>query len=369
MLSKVSMNTSKITTALSNTASSVGRKVNGSKIAQKALKYTDPKGFNNTFGVLVGLMTAMVVAPRVLTAAKRNPNDKEATKDEITEILFRDVQTCAIILFALKILNSIIASKVGKMSGLPMTNKPFEKVFDTNSKGMQGAKDKACELIQHPAQKLKKIGKNFIDLIHPTGGVRSLGDSEFVTKYSGFNSFDEVGKMFSQINEQGGNADKVFKNKVLKNLIENQTAKLNEATEKLSSNIGGAAEEVDIYKANIKSLEKLRNKGVGCFRNNGEQIDDSVREMLLNYFKDSKNALVVNGGRLSSSLRTVALAIESIYLGFGLPALNQKRLEKKYLSNNANEKELSTVQNNNDTALIGAKLDTDEARLFKQFVK
>ena len=367
MLSKIPVNTSKITTTLTSAANSVGHKVNNSKIAQKALKYTDPKGFNNTFGVLVGLMTTMVVGPRVLTAAKRNPNDKEATKDEITEILFRDVQTCAIILFALKILNSVIASKVGKIGGLPMTNKPFGKVFDANSKGMQGVKDKACEFIQHPVEKLKRTGKNFIDLIHPTGGVRSLNDSEFITKYSGFNSFDEVGKMFSQINEQGGNADKVFKDKVLKNIIENQTAKLNEATEKLTSNIGNAAEEVNTYKANIKSLEALKNKGVSCFESNGEQIDDSVKQLLLNYFKDSKNALVVNGGRLSSTLRTVALAIESIYLGFGLPALNQKRLEKKYLSSNP-EKELNGLQNN-DTSLVGAKLDTNEARLFKQFVK
>ncbi len=368
MLSKITANTSEITTRLANTATNIGSKVNNSKVAQKALQYTDPKGFNNTFGVLVGLMTTMVVAPRVITAAKRNPNDKEATKDEISEILFRDVQTCAIILFALKILNSVIASKVGKMSGLPMTNKPFLKVFDNDTKGVQGVQDKICEFVQHPLEKTKRIGKNFIDLIHPTGGVKSLNDAEFATKYSGFKSFNEVEKMFNQIDEQGGNANKVFKNKVLKNLIESQTSKLNEATEKLNSNIASAAEEVEVYSSNIKNLKVLGNKGVECFKDNGEQIDDSVKQLLMNYFKDSKNALVVNGGRLSSTLRTMALAIESIYLGFGLPALNQKRLEKKYLSNNQNEKELSEISKDN-SALVGKKLDTNEAKLFGQFIK
>ena len=55
------------------------------------------KGHQNA--LLAGLMTATVILPRVLTAKKRNPDNKEATRDEVKEILFRDVQTVLIILF------------------------------------------------------------------------------------------------------------------------------------------------------------------------------------------------------------------------------------------------------------------------------
>ena len=58
-----------------------------------------------------------------------NPDNKEATKDEIAEILFRDLQTVAIMLFGLKSLNSVISALASKMTGLPMTNKPYQKFF------------------------------------------------------------------------------------------------------------------------------------------------------------------------------------------------------------------------------------------------
>ena len=96
---------------------------------KKVIKKLEPSGGNNSFFAMAGLMIFTVLIPRVRTAMKRDPDNKEATKDEIMEILFRDCQTIAIVLFALKIMNSIISGKASKIKGLPMTNKPYQKVF------------------------------------------------------------------------------------------------------------------------------------------------------------------------------------------------------------------------------------------------
>ena len=68
----------------------------------KVINAVDPTGANNAFIPMTLIMLLFVILERVKTAMTRNPEKKEETKDEIFEILRRDVQTVAIILFALK---------------------------------------------------------------------------------------------------------------------------------------------------------------------------------------------------------------------------------------------------------------------------
>ena len=133
--SKLAKNVSK---ASSNAAKKVGSGISSilekspkADTFKKVLSAIEPTGGVNAFIPMASLMVGTVVVPRVITAGKRNPDDKEATKDEITEILFRDVQTILVVLFLLKATNSIVAGKTTKISGLPMTNKPYEKIFDS----------------------------------------------------------------------------------------------------------------------------------------------------------------------------------------------------------------------------------------------
>ena len=103
-------------------ANTVDKTPDKDKFISKFLKTVEPTGANNPFVTLATLMIGTVIIPRVLTAGKRNPDNKEATRDEIKEILFRDCQTVLIILFALKSANSLIAgaaTKYGRTGNQP----------------------------------------------------------------------------------------------------------------------------------------------------------------------------------------------------------------------------------------------------------
>lgn len=333
----------------------------------KIIQNIEPTGGNNAFIGMAGLMLGTVIAPRVFTAAKRNPDDKEGTKDEIKEILFRDVQTVAIVLFALKSINSLVAGKTSKLTGIPMTNKPYQKVFENTEKGLKGIQGKAQEFIQNPVDKLKIAGKNLLDTLHPTDGVRALTNDEFVAKFSGYNSIEEVQKLFNQIGEEKGNPQKVF-NKVMNILIENQKATMN--SEKARSLAGFSASSKKAQTV-LKELEALKEKGLEGL--NDEKLNEKVKEQIVDLFQNKDNELVMSAKKLNAGLRTGALLFESAYLGFGLPALNQQRLKKKYLNGEQNAPQAGSVQQNNASAdkfnLTSKNVSENEVKVFNQFIK
>ena len=148
------MNISKITQPISQhvnkAASKIGKTMNGNTAlaekASKAFKLFEANGADNSFFGLATIMGCFVVIPRINSALKRNPDNKEATMDEIKEILFRDLQTIAIILFGLKSMNSVIANLSTKITKIPLVNQPYKKVF--------GKGDESLDLLQR--------GKNLV---------------------------------------------------------------------------------------------------------------------------------------------------------------------------------------------------------------
>ena len=344
--------------------------------ASKLIKAYEPTGANNSFLGMATLMVSTVIIPRVLTAAKRNPDDKEATKDEITEILFRDVQTVLIILFALKSANSLVTSVASKMNGLPMTSKPYEKLFNTTAKGFEGIKEKGKEFIQNPLKKGKIALKNVLNTLHPTGGVRALTNEEFTEKYSGFSSLKDIKKMFNQIGEENGNPQQVF-NKVMDIQIKQQEELLN-GSKKTKGLLARAAEtankdgsytpemqkSIENTKEIMQSLKDLKAKGLEGL--DEEKIDEATKNILTSFFKDKNNRLVMDAKGLNAILRTGALAFESLYLGFGLPALNQRRLEKKYLEKESNFMPKNQAGNN---ALVNKTIKAQEIKIYHNFIK
>ena len=74
--------------------------------------------------------------------------------------------------------------------------------------------------------------------------------------------------------------------------------------------------------------------------------------------------MVKDAKKLDAVLRTIALSIESLFLGFGLPALNQKRLEKKYLKENPIE--IKTPSQN--TTLNERHIKAQEIKLYSNFL-
>lgn len=365
MLQKVFQNAARVA---NKGCSKLGGKIaNGGVKVDKFFKNIDPTGGNNSFIGLVGLMVGMVIVPRVITAAKRNPENKEATKDEIVEILFRDIQTVGIILFALKMINTLVGRGASKITGLPMTNKPFKPVFESTTKGMQGIKEKASEFMHHPLEKLKIVGKNILDTIHPTGGVTLNTTEQFIDRYSGYGSIAQINKMYDDIALNKGNVDKIH-NIVMDNIIGKQEAIIKQQEAISHAGFGGNANKAEEV---LEALKKVKENGVSSLQD--ENLDENVKTLLIDFFKNPDNKLVNKGKKLGAILRWLALGIESGYLGFGLPALNQARLEKKYLSKNGGKnknkidykEERVPVKN---SALEKRMLNPNEAQIFQKFL-
>ena len=122
--------------------------------------------------------------------------------------------------------------------------------------------------------------------------------------------------------------------------------------------------EIINAKANLKNLEALQEKGADCL---SEIKDENIKNLFLNFFKDTNNELVLHAKGLNANLRTGALAFEAAYLGFGLPALNQRRLEKKYLLNEAQNQQTDFL--NPSSALIEKNIKAHEIKLYHNFIK
>ncbi len=357
----------KVAKTAGNAANSVGGAIEKSSkkdAIYKFIKNIEPTGANNAFSIMTLLMTAAVIFPRVLTALKRNPDDKEATKDELKEILSRDIQTVLIVLFALKSINTMVGRAASKATGLPMTNKPYQKVFDSNLSF---------------GDKLKAAWNNIKDTLHPTGGVYALTNDEFVSKYSGYQSVDEINKMFEELKNNGGDTKKVF-NTIVDSLIKQQEEILNGNNKKgipgLIQKANATAtksgklrksDEKQIRNANriLESLKKLKEKDYDSLNN----ISETTKNTFVEFFKNPDNDLVMKAKGMNAILRTGALAFEAGYLGFGLPAINQRRLEKKYLKNKQSDNNQQNVQKpTKTTPFSGQKIKSNEAKIFQKFI-
>ena len=75
-------------------------------IFSKIINTIEPTGSNNAFIPMASLMVGTVIVPRVLTAAKRNPDDKEGTKQfmELMTTWIGRILTLCIILAIFEVL-------------------------------------------------------------------------------------------------------------------------------------------------------------------------------------------------------------------------------------------------------------------------
>ena len=256
-----------------------------------------------------------------------------------------------------------------------MTNKPFQKVFDKNA----NLKDKISDFISHPIKKLKIIGQNILDGLNPMGGVCAKTNSEHISDYSKY-TFDELPKLLRKIEKEDGNPQKVF-DKIIDGTIKEyeNTIKGVDSSKQygfqdfINIGIGKKGQkpknlpEVKINAQNtIDALKKLKEEGVASI----EKVkDESVKSAITNYLKNEDNSLVKSAKALNAWLRTGALAFEMIYLGFGIPALNQLRLEKKYLKEDSVDLMPSTSNNKYDGSLISKNIKAHQIKLYHNFIK
>lgn len=361
------MDISKITQKVSNGINKAALKT--SETVQKAPKLSkfidkfEPNGGDNNFFGLATIMLAFVLIPRIKSALGRNPDNKEATKDEIQEILFRDVQTILIMLFGLKSLNSVIANLSTKMTGIPVVDVPYKKLFD---EGVNGFMEKAKDCLKHPIEKLKTIGSNVLSTLNPIGGSSSLGGKQINSLYTKYQSSDEVKKFLKTVPERGGDTNAVFskiKNSIVSKL-EGVVAKLKD--ENVVDEITGKyPAEIEAKIAPIqKTLDYFKELTLDKFMGD-EPLRADAEEEIVKFFNNKDNALAKGARRVNDWLRMLALGIEVSYLGFGLPALNQKRLEKKYLG----EKPIGTQSGDTFTPINDRHIKPQEIQLYSNFIK
>ncbi|MBQ8635247.1 hypothetical protein IJX73_01740 [bacterium] len=337
-----------------------------SKLAKgisKGIDLFEPTGGDNSFFGLASIMTFAVLFPRIKSALKRNPDNKEATKDEITEILFRDVQTILIMLFGLKTMNSVVSNLGTKITGIPMVDKPFRKMFSNSAKGFTG---KVKEFAQQPIQKIKTIGLNTLDALNPIGGSSSLNGSKVNTLYTNYSSHKEVKKLIEDVPSHGGDKEKVF-NKIKKSIAQRLDDKitLRKSTLPYDSLTGKYSESAQRDLDGLsKAREYFQTLEYGDFMSEDFQMPKGYEQELVDFFADKNNSLAKTARNVNDWLRTGALGIEISYLGFGLPALNQKRLERKYLKNPCQNPQIDSFSPINDR-----HIKAQEIKLYSNFIK
>lgn len=363
------MDVSKITTPIQNTlskplnkaADSIGNFIDKHPKVAKFNDLFEANGGDNTFFGLTTIMLLFVLIPRLKAALSRNPDDKEGTKDEVGEILFRDLQTIAIMLLGLKTLNSVIGNASTKMTGISVMEKPCESLFSENAKGL---KDKAHEFISQPLDKLKILGRNFLAIINPIGGSMMSNGKQMDSRYSNFKTCKEVKNMIKDAPNHGGNEEKVF-NKIKQSVI----AQLNSTIESYKAcsyfKDGKLTEQAKIEDVQ-KQIKFFEDLSFDDFMKEGFVNGDHEKALTHALRKGSSNNLLVRSAkRVNDWLRMLALGIEVVYLGFGLPALNQKRLEKKYLS----EKPVGTGSGDTFAPLYDRHIKAKEIKLYSNFIK
>lgn len=262
-------------------------KVTGSGIAGKLARAIEFEGCNVSFPLLLGIMGFGILLPRTMQA--KDKYDRE-------EILRRDLVTCATMCFAEKELR-----------------KGFSKLNETKSGLVLAAKDKGF--------KDQNIAKRFLDYLRPIKGVKVLSTEQIVSKYSGIDKYKDGIKGFCDfIDGQGGKLGKVFSvSDDAKNIVQNLLAK----------------EGKDIATADNATIKETLSKA----------IDSDDVKKLTDLFKDKNNAWVQKAKTLNARFTALSvLVLVPVFLGFLLPAINERATKKRI--NEENAQELANKKNN-----------------------
>lgn len=274
-------------------------------------------GCNVSFTPLVGIMGGGIMYPRVKNA--KDKYDRE-------EIIRRDAITCVVMCVGEKILR-----------------KGFSKLNEMTSGLVLAVKDEKF--------KDKSIFGKISDYLKPVNGVQILSSEQIRAKYSNIDKYKDGIKGFCNfISEQGGDLKKVFSltdeskeivNSLLKSKgknLENADNKIitevlsdtkNEAEAKKLSDLFYPSKRIPIQKRSL--FDKiLRRK---------EIIEDNPWVQKTRTYNARFTALSV-------------LVLVPVFLGFMLPAINEKSTKKRI-----NEEKAALGQKNSNSAIDNNKFD------------
>ena len=272
--------------AVIDTLTGEGKGILG-KALGKLAKWSEFEGCNVSFPFLLGIMGIGIFLPR-LTQAK-DKYDRE-------EILRRDAVTCATMCFGEKELR-----------------KGFSKMNEASS-GFVLA-DKGANFKQ------QNVAKRLFDYIRPINGVQVMSTDQIVSKYSGLDKYKGgIGGFCNFIDNQGGKLSKVFS--------------LTDEAKALTEKIVG------------QKLEGLDNKTIK--EAISQNIDSEDVKKLTSLFEDKGNAWVKKAKTLNARFTALSvLLIVPLFLGFALPAINERATKKRINKENAEKLALQKNAINN----------------------
>lgn len=292
------------------------------------------QGYNLSLPLLLGVMGLGVLMPRVIQA--KDKYDRE-------EILRRDLVTCAVMAFGEKILCKAFSKMNEANSGFVLTQKA--KDFDTQS-----------------------LGKKVLDYIRPQKGVSILSSEKIVAKYANVDQYkDGIAGFAQSISDEGGNLAKMFgiddKAKGLVEQMLGEGKKLADADnssiiEALKKAKGSDAENalVEMFKQGKTTKEVFDFKNI--FKNGFKKV---------NVEKVIDNPWVKKAKTLNSRFTALSvLVLVPVFLGFMLPAINEKATKKRIREEQAAAEAQKTSALNNQNFMPKAPKVFDEINPFIQ---
>lgn len=280
------------------------------------------------------LMTALagggLIAPRLNTAVKRAPIDKDTGKKdliEVPEILVRDVTSTAAVTFGVPILTKAMVNMYEKSTGFVLTNGSHKK---------------------------ESVFKKVLDTINPLSSVGPFSNSDVKEIYGNVDNKAKLTNFAQFIDKNDGNLFKVFK--TLKNGKESFAGTVADFD---------TISKLDNKSANAKIMEVIANN-----------FDDKKAKTLMESAKAGKiNGMLKRARNLNSLPRFVnTLVLVPSFLGiilpkivYGITAKNRKKAEMAKTPKGINE--LETPINNTPLIIQNAKKSSNTFGQTKTFDK
>ena len=292
------------------------------------------KGFNMSLPLLLGTMGLGVLTPRLIQAKD---------KYDMEEIARRDLVTCAVMAFGEKILCKLFSKMNEKNSGMILTQKAAD--FANKSPWAKAW-----------------------DYIRPEKGVGILSSEKIVAKYSNIEDYKGGIVGFAEsISREGGNLSKIFGGKIseeAKNIVEStleQGKNIAHADNKTiieglkSLSTEEADKLADLFKQNKTTVKKLDFKQIrqdgNIFKNIKKALTGTRKLPTKEIEKVIDNPWVKKAKTLNSRFTALSvLVLVPVFLGFMLPAINERATKKRIREEQAAEEAQKTANANTSVA-------------------
>ena len=281
----------------------------GNGVIGKLAKTVEFEGPNVSFPLLLGIMGDGILLPRTLRA--KDKYDRE-------EIVRRDVVTCAVMCFAEKALR-----------------KGFSKMNEMSSGFVLASKGKDF--------KDKSLPAKIFDYIRPIKGVNVLSTDKLNASYTNITGYKNGIKGFCEfITGQGGNLSKLFSltdesREIVDGLLKEHGSDITKADNKTITGVLDRAKDSDSVKKLASLFHPQKKEAI--------KNPNFVQKLLGITTKKIDNPWVNKARTLNARFTALSvLVLVPVFLGFMLPAINERATKKRIREENAQKE--ANIQNN-----------------------